>query len=553
MTAENPGDLPPFYYLHNFTQVLNWVGQRYPDLLSPEEKQFRVAFQACPEPSQALLVRMVMRKGQSFRASKLSYVEIGETPAAAKPLISEGWLTDNPTLTLPQVAALLTRKELLAHFAPFLPPRPTGRKADLVTALVEQFPEPRPWHAWLPTITDALYQLNIMDLSDRFRLMFFGNLRQEWSTFVLAELGLFQYETVALTDDARPFQHRHEVTTYLQLQACRDAFEQGEDIDTVLANVPAPVPENTWLTQRRDRLLYQLAYAVEREQNLPLALSLYTQSGHPGARLRRLRILEKQGEYAAGLALLQEAAKAPENEAERQQIARIQPRLHRKLGLPKPDQPANTAIHERTLTLPNDGRKVEPQVRDHLTTDAAPVFYVENTLINGLLGLLCWPVVFAGLPQAFFNPYQSGPADLYRPEFYQRRQHRFTQALAELDSGEYANTIRRHHREKFGLQSPFVHWGILPEPVLELALQCLPPRHLKVMFERILFDVKANRSGLPDLIQFFPETAEPEARYRMLEVKAPGDRLQDNQRRWLTFCARHHIPIDVVHVIWESP
>ena len=28
----------------------------------------------------------------------------------------------------------------------------------------------------------------------------------------------------------------------------------------------------------------------------------------------------------------------------------------------------------------------------------APVHYVENTLINGLFGLLCWPAIFAPLP-----------------------------------------------------------------------------------------------------------------------------------------------------------
>ena len=37
----------------------------------------------------------------------------------------------------------------------------------------------------------------------------------------------------------------------------------------------------------------------------------------------------------------------------------------------------------------------------------------------------------------------------------------------------------------------------------------------------------------------------------MVEVKGPGDRLQDNQRRWLAFCAEHRMPVEVVHVQWE--
>jgi len=34
----------------------------------------------------------------------------------------------------------------------------------------------------------------------------------------------------------------------------------------------------------------------------------------------------------------------------------------------------------------------------------------------------------------------------------------------------------------------------------------------------------------------------------MIEVKGFGDRLQDNQIRWLAYCAEHGMPARVVHV-----
>jgi sulfur relay (sulfurtransferase) complex TusBCD TusD component (DsrE family) len=37
----------------------------------------------------------------------------------------------------------------------------------------------------------------------------------------------------------------------------------------------------------------------------------------------------------------------------------------------------------------------------------------------------------------------------------------------------------------------------------------------------------------------------------MIEVKGPGDRLQDNQKRWLEFCARHDMPVSVCYVAWQ--
>jgi len=60
--------------------------------------------------------------------------------------------------------------------------------------------------------------------------------------------------------------------------------------------------------------------------------------------------------------------------------------------------------------------------------------------------------------------------------------------------------------------------------------------------------VRENRSGFPDLIQFWPQ----QRSYRMIEVKGPGDKLQDNQLRWLDYCARHGMPVSVCYLQWEA-
>ena len=125
----------------------------------------------------------------------------------------------------------------------------------------------------------------------------------------------------------------------------------------------------------------------------------------------------------------------------------------------------------------------------------------------------------------------------------------FARCLACLDSDDYRACIRRTFREKAGIHNAFVAWGLLDEVLLEQALDCLPAAHLKLIFQRILADVPGNRSGLPDLIQFWPA----ERRYRMIEVKGPGDRLQDNQKRWIDYAGRHDLPITVCYVQWATP
>ena len=95
----------------------------------------------------------------------------------------------------------------------------------------------------------------------------------------------------------------------------------------------------------------------------------------------------------------------------------------------------------------------------------------------------------------------------WRARFSGAPRAQFQACLALLDTPEYRDEIGRRYRDKQGLQSPFVSWDALSEPLLALALDCVPAAHLKRVFERLLSDVKTNRSGLPDLIRFWPGKA----------------------------------------------
>lgn len=122
-----------YYYLHNFQRALAWVGERYADLLDDRERRFMADFAALPQASQALLVRMLMRRGPWFRASRLVYEEIPDTADAAAPLLALGWLDADAPMTLDELFGLHTRPELDRMFAGAVArggrARPTGLKA----------------------------------------------------------------------------------------------------------------------------------------------------------------------------------------------------------------------------------------------------------------------------------------------------------------------------------------------------------------------------------------------------------------------------------------
>jgi len=200
------------------------------------------------------------------------------------------------------------------------------------------------------------------------------------------------------------------------------------------------------------------------------------------------------------------------------------------------------------VPLPSWGESVEQIAREHLAEPDAPVYYVENGLINSLFGLLCWPAVFAAIPGAFFHDFHAGPADLGSSHFYRRRQRQFDECFVQLDSERYRQSIWTTFNDKSGIQSPFVRWSGLDKTLLQWALDCFPAAHLRLWFEWIVRDVQENRAGFPDLIQFWPQ----DRQYRMIEVKGPGDRVQDNQRRFLEYCVSHQMPVAVCYARWRA-
>ncbi|PKL99155.1 MAG: nuclease, partial [Gammaproteobacteria bacterium HGW-Gammaproteobacteria-7] len=209
----------PFYYLDNFQQVLAWVGRHHGDLLDETERVFIERFAVLPQPSQALLVRMVMRKGALFRASKLRYGEIGCPRQAAAPLIEQGWIDSERELTLEQLFGLLTKGELLQLFGAA---NAAGlRKAELLERLHAVHDLAKPFGAWWAGSEDAVFALCIDELCERLRLLFFGNIHQDWSEFVLADLGVYRYEQVPFSPASRAFSSRAELDAYLHLHRCR--------------------------------------------------------------------------------------------------------------------------------------------------------------------------------------------------------------------------------------------------------------------------------------------------------------------------------------------
>lgn len=540
----------PLYYLRNAQQIIQLCLEQYSDLLLQDEIQSLQQLLSLDTQAQALLIRMVMRKGLLFRKDKLHYSEVPNLDEAICTLTETGYLDHQPNISISSLCDLSRREECLKlalHLLPELVLSGSTRKTDIVALLVSTLEDdqPKEIHEWWPDSPYTIIELCCGDLFDRLRLMFFGNLYQSWSEFVLTELGLQRFERVTLTPESRPFQSRSEVDLYLSLNTLQQRATDGEQIDLLAQYIPFPV-ECSWIDYRRRKVIFQLGREAERQKQTDLALQLFQQSQHQEAQLRALRILEKTAPATQVFTLAKETHSSITKPEIRVGIERILKRSAVKAGAVfQLSESIKIPIESLELKKPEQGR-VERAVILHLSNQDKQLFHVENQLFTGLFALLFWPALFAPIRGAFFNPFQSGPADLYRPTFCEERIDLLDQGFDLLKSDNYVDVILDRLRQKQGISCSLIHWPSLDRTLVEQVLALIPTMHLEAVFRHLLLDLRNHRRGMPDLIELNQATGQ----YRLIEVKGPGDRLQDHQMLWLEVMLNNGIPASVLKVSW---
>ncbi|KAI0306703.1 hypothetical protein B0F90DRAFT_1814554 [Multifurca ochricompacta] len=169
---------------------------------------------------------------------------------------------------------------------------------------------------------------------------------------------------------------------------------------------------------------------------------------------------------------------------------------------------------------------VETYVLQHYERLGYRGYHCEGRIITTLFGLLFWDIIFAAIPGAFETPYQAAPLDIFEDTFYHAREELVEARLDEISEGKARDIIQRiddEHREG-GTWCVGVRWDLfLKEDLLEIV-------------ER--------GSGVPDL--FIWNYLEKHCKF--VEVKGPGDRLQENQKLWIDVMQRAEVSVEVCHV-----
>jgi len=536
--------LPNDYYVRNFCSLVTFVGDTYGTLLSADEQLWLSDVLAASEPAQRLYIRLLGRRGSVFRGKKLNYPEITDISAATEELVERKLIDVQAPADLTTLLQSFTKPELIRHLK--LPNLKQQRRAVIEQHVIERaeavdIKRLQQVDTWLTVLGAEHYSL--------FTLCFFGNMHQDTTEFVLRDLGTVRYEPYVINAHSRAFRSREQIDAHCSYFACDAQWDAIDttDADALLAldaALPIRNTSDSHLVRRIDRMRNRIARQLERLHQLPDALRLYQKTQRPPSRERQVRILTALERIDEAWQLCTAMQNVPVADEETQFADSMLPKLAKLRNQPSVARSRHRPETTR-LTLARGEGRVELVARDFYARFGA-CFYVENSLVNGILGLFIWDLIFLPIPGVFFNPFQTAPADFYEPEFRSSRATELAERRHELeDEKQFASRVWQHFDSRQGVANPLVHWKLMSEELVSLALMRIPMHDWRVLYDRILTDLRYNTSGLPDLV-LFPD----KGGYEFLEIKGPGDALQKNQLRWMRYFAEHRIPHRVIHVRW---
>ncbi len=546
-------DLPETYYLDNVHTLFAHVHRVYADLLEPGPLQFLEQFAGLTQDAQMLCIRLLNRNPDCYRRSKLGYAEIGSLDAAIDELSQQGFIALNAEIDHPLLLSLYTLSELRDLLREFPPLNDIGklRRSAFEQALIDAdtedfFTRLAQQDDWLLLQCREDYLLC--------QMLFFGNLNQSMTDFVLNDLGLFQYENYRIDPEHRPYRSHLEIQQHwllYQLQALLEATDHSAPADLLELSrlIPADIDAQAPGFRKSEQLRFEIARQLERLGQLQAANRLYRQCLLPPCRERRARIHAQRDKPRKALKLCRHIIEQPLDEQELQFACQFALRLGKRHDLEPPAAAEQLRITHRPpiVDLELDYQdSVEQAVAEHYGSTGDDCFYVENSLFTGVLGLLIWDAVFAALPGAFYNPYQYRPSDFYAHDFTSRRRRMLEDIWAGInDNDDIWRQSSLCWQQKQGLMNPLVNWQALDLELIRLALRRIEHTHWRAVFERILQDLRNNRAGFPDLVHFPADGG-----YCLVEVKGPGDSLQKNQQRWMQHFEAHRMPHKLARVSW---
>lgn len=490
------------------------------------------------DDAQRLFARILTRKGPWIRCDTLQYAEVGDTFAALTELEHVGLINLNPPTPADRLLNLLKKDELIdiANIRRGL--QGFAKRANK-QALISRFLSTCSDHQLNQLVGTETFWLAVRDedIWDEYLLLFFGDTRQDWSTFVMQDLGLVTYAKLPLAHqryDDRTALNEDQALRLLATLTHR--LEEHPDLCRDLTQALSTVPTDRWLKRRRDKALLRIANFQERQGVFDAATETYRLAATHPAREREVRILHKLDRPTEADILLNAIRTEPLCEEESQFAERF----------------GRRGAGFQPLTLTENIQQVDKtQNIEHLALDILKQrhgvtwgIHAENAMVRTLCGLIYWEALFAPVPGAFTNPFQVAPHDLQFDDFLTPRKHIIDEI--EHNTSNDADLLAHMLRcaeTNWSIANALINWPLARELLRENLLQQTPAADIRALAGYQIRNLAHRRTGFPDLLVTYADGT-----YELLEVKGPGDQLQPGQRVWFKTLNRLGIPARVMRL-----
>ena len=553
MSENQTPELTPKYYRDNFNYLLDFVVDKYKEILQENEWRFLRKYNALNEDAQCLFIRFANRKGLFFKTAKLSYAEIENIDEQLQILIEKGFiepLTRLHTAYFQDICKLATKTELLKIT------QTPGIKSASKEKVIEHIASELKAEEFIEkySLTTEAIKVNFEYEVTFLKFLFFGNRYMDMSEFVVRDLGLIQYYQHDDDKLVARFETRKDAEEKWMISDQSEIFEQlkkeasGAEIYNWFLTLNDAIKDLSEVAKPSlERLKLKTARHLERLNLLEEAITIYALCNIPQANERRIRCLFKLGQKEETLALCDHLIEHSTNEEERLFAKDFSDRVRSKNTREK--KLTTKKLHEaERITIPAMYRgQVELGTIAHYINEGKYAIFAENHLWRGIFGLTFWDIIFDPSLVSFHHPFQRRPSDLHLPDFYEKRKEQIHELLESFTSTEELTYFMGNNYIKhLNLANPFVIWVEGMWESIKIATQFIPLSTLKEILLHISKDITENSRGFPDLFVW------DEQDYEFIEVKSPTDSLSNRQLYWLGYFEEKGVNARVLRVYFDD-
>ncbi len=534
-------ELPGFYYLDHFFEMLDFVERHYRVLLNADECALLDDFRGLSRPEQCLYVRLMNRKGVVFAVSRLSYPEIGPLRPVLDKLEATGWVSAPSVADVASLLSALTRDRLfqLADRLGIVV-KSSARKADLVTAL-------KAHTKYHPKIAERFSDEIVIQrrtLALRFLLfLYFGRIREGLTRFALRDLGLARTQNIT-TDFEPRFGDRDEALEHFFFADRLATFAADPNTAKQLAAeiVDWPEPEFAGAARLRDRLAVRLGKALDKSGATALALACYQQGESLAALERETRLLFQLGDRDAAQQRLRSLIDSPPSDEARLFAEDL---YARKFDAKRTAAVTDSLRSAKTLQIDESQRgSVERAVGRYFERHGATVHRTENKLWRCLFGLAFWDELY-GESAGLHSPFEFLPRPLQENVFAKQYAAEIEGRLKTLHQpGELQRQVLQITTRHYGTDNGVFRWSRRTLDSVHALIKHAPPESITQVLRHLCADYRSARAGFPDLMIIENDQV------RFVEVKSEGDQLRRNQLLRLQWLEKAGFPAEVIGVEW---